>query len=444
MNNTHRKEYLFLRLMSFLDNDSIEYVVVSDSSQYPAKIDSDIDIVIKNSHLKDIPEKMNNFCKENDISLIQNICHEQTARFFVFNWFDEHGNPCFMHPDICSDYFRNGKMFLSSEEMLSGRIFALDDENNSKGFYIPSPSKAFIYYLIKKIDKQQLNERQQNFLSMEFKKDPNGAIEQINRFWKGIDAVNLICALRENDWREIIISIASLKKGLHGNIKSSVKSKCLDYIRIAERIFHPTGLFVAFLGPDGAGKSTVIKRIKHDLAPAFRRTKQYHLRPQLIRNGHDGIVITEPHRQKNRHLFTSIIKLLYWLFDFSIGYMIEVRPRLIRSTLILFDRYYHDLLVDSKRYRNGAPIWIINFIGWFVPKPDLWILLDAPPEVLQKRKKEVSYEETEIQRAGYLKFMEKNSNHATIDTTKPLDQVITNLNQIILNLKKTHTENRLN
>ena len=60
------------------------------------------------------------------------------------------------------------------------------------------------------------------------------------------------------------------------------------------------------------------------------------------------------------------------------------------------------MLVDPRRYRYGGAMWLARWVGKIIPKPDLWILLDAPAEVLQKRKQEVPPEETARQRRAYL------------------------------------------
>jgi thymidylate kinase len=443
MKSTHQKEDLFLKLAEYFDNAGIEYVVVSDTSQYPYNIGSDIDIIVGNSHLVDIPSVLHGFCIENNIAIVQALCHEQTAQYFVLNWYDERGKPCFMHPDICSDYYRNGKMFLSAKEMLAGRILAFDEKGNSKGFYIPAPSRALIYYLLKRIDKKLLCQVQQNYLNIVFKKDPNGAIDQINRFWEAYYANKLISALRTNHWKSVIEILPVLKDGLHVNLKLTKKSIIYEFCRIAKRVYEPTGLFVAFLKPDGAGKSTIINHIKHDLKPAFRRAKRYHLRPQIIRNGYEGVQVTDPHGQVNRGVFTSIMKLGYWVFDYLLGYIVKVRPKLIQSTLILFDRYYHDILVDSRRYRYGAPLWIANFIGNCIPSPDLWILLDAPARIIQSRKQELTIEDTEKQRKLYQEVTKRFSNHVIVDASKQIDKVIFDVDNVILNFMMSRTKKRL-
>jgi thymidylate kinase len=444
MSSCRTKERLFLSLIEFLDHSSIEHVVVGNINDYPHSIDSDIDIIVSTPDSYNIPNKLYDFCVSNDITIVQVLKHEQTAWYFVLAWFDEQGNPYFLQLDVCSNYFRNGKPFLSSKELLISRQKTVDKSGKHGGFYTAAPAQEFIYYLLKKIDKQKLDERQGTHLYMEFNKDPDAALSQINRFWQGDNAAHLIRAARNNDWRDVVRMLPALRKNLHKNLAMSFKSWWFELLRLTSRVFQPTGVFVAFLGPDGAGKSTVMARVEQELAPAFRRSKRYHLQPRLMRNRKDNSAVTEPHLKPLRGLTLSIVKLLYLLADYFFGYVTDILPRLVRSTFVLFDRYYHDLLVDSKRYRYSAPLWIARLIGKFVPKPDLWILLDAPPEVLQSRKQEVSYEETTRQRDTYLRIISKMPSYAIVNTSKPIENVITDVERIVLNFMAKRTAQRLN
>ncbi len=99
----------------------------------------------------------------------------------------------------------------------------------------------------------------------------------------------------------------------------------------------------------------------------------------------------------------SILKLIYWLADYWYGYVAVVRPALLNSSLILFDRYYHDVLVDPQRYRlPDSARRFSQFLAQLVPRPDLYILFDVPAEVLQQRKPEVTFDESHRQRLAYL------------------------------------------
>ncbi len=203
------------------------------------------------------------------------------------------------------------------------------------------------------------------------------------------------------------------------------------------------GLHVAFLGPDGSGKSSVIKRIMPDLAQAFSDTACIHLLPGIGRKKGDNRPVTDPHGQAPRGLPASVAKIVYLWCDYFLGWCLTVWPKTVRSTLVVFDRYYHDILVDPRRYRYRGPIWLARWVGKLIPKPELWILLDAPAEVLQERKQEVSFEETARQRENYLKLIRGMKNGVVVDASRDLNDVVTDVNLAILNFMAKRTEKRL-
>jgi thymidylate kinase len=103
-----------------------------------------------------------------------------------------------------------------------------------------------------------------------------------------------------------------------------------------------------------------------------------------------------------------------------------------KGTLLICDRYYHDLLVDPKRYRYGGPAWAAKLIGKLMPQPTLWILLDAPTKVLQVRKQEVTLEETARQRQAYSDFVRKQRKYVIVDASQSLDRVIADAQKEIM------------
>jgi thymidylate kinase len=74
----------------------------------------------------------------------------------------------------------------------------------------------------------------------------------------------------------------------------------------------------------------------------------------------------------------------------------------------------------------------------------LVILLDAPPGVIQARKQEVSPEETARQLEAYLRLVEKMPNGHVVDASKPLSEVVTEIEGIVLDYMSASTARRLN
>ena len=162
------------------------------------------------------------------------------------------------------------------------------------------------------------------------------------------------------------------------------------------------GLWVAVFGPDGAGKSAVIKYLAADPTMPFRGTEQFHFRPMFRRHWDESPPATAPHARPSRNALLSIFKLLYWLLDCWFGYAFIVRPARAGSRLVLFDRYLDDILIDPLRYRlPNSTLWFARLVAQLAPRPDLYVLLDVPAGIVQRRKAEVSPAESQRQRLAY-------------------------------------------
>lgn len=188
-------------------------------------------------------------------------------------------------------------------------------------------------------------------------------------------------------------------------------------------------LKVVILGPDGAGKSSVIQGLMSRLCQEKCAVKVRHLKPRIVlaQRGEPGAINVDPHSKPPRSAITSIAKIVIWLMEEWYAHLFQDRP----GTLLICDRYYHDLLVDSIRYRYGGPQWMARLAGKLMPQPQLWVLLDAPAEVLQARKQEVSPAESARQRQAYLAFIRKQRQYAIVDASQSLDRVIADVEQAI-------------
>lgn len=188
---------------------------------------------------------------------------------------------------------------------------------------------------------------------------------------------------------------------------------------------------VSILGPDGAGKSTLLKGLKTRLALIAKPIVVRHLKPDIFFRAHrrsHGLV-TDPHGKPPRSALVSALKLVLWVIEMWIDRLFTVREN---SPLEIWDRYYHDVLVDPKRYRYRGPMWFVHAIGWLAPKPDLFVILDAPAEVLQKRKQEVPPEETARQRKAYGALARRFEHTVIVDASRPVDMVVSDVAAAII------------
>jgi thymidylate kinase len=188
-------------------------------------------------------------------------------------------------------------------------------------------------------------------------------------------------------------------------------------------------LKIVILGPDGAGKSSVIEGLIRRLDQGERVVKMRHLKPQIVfqRRCEPVTIVVDPHGKPPRSALTSVAKIFVWLMEEWYANLFQNK----KETLLICDRYYHDLLVDPKRYRYGGPMWTARLIGRLMPQPALWVLLDAPAEVLQARKQEVPPAETERQRQAYLAFVRVQRDHVIVDASQSLDRVIADVERAV-------------
>jgi thymidylate kinase len=188
--------------------------------------------------------------------------------------------------------------------------------------------------------------------------------------------------------------------------------------------------FIAFLGCDGSGKSAVIEGITLHFETIGRAVALGHWRPKAF--SHEtatlAVSVDDPHGKSPRGLINSVLKLGWLWLNWRAAWF-GAMGRSAREGMVIFDRYHADLLVDPRRYRYGAPMWLARLATRVMPQPDRVFFLDAAPEVLLSRKQEVSHEALEANRRAYLNLASQNPRLKVIDASRPVDLVIADVLQ---------------
>ena len=190
-------------------------------------------------------------------------------------------------------------------------------------------------------------------------------------------------------------------------------------------------LSIAFLGPDGSGKSTLIELLKKSDLP-FKDLDYYHLKPKLKKNkGYHNIVVTDPHLALPYSALISYVKLAYFIFQYNLGWVLNILPLKKKSVLIIFDRYFEDILADPKRYRYGGKTVIAHWARNFIPSPDIYFILVAAPEVIYQRKQEVLFDELKRQVSAY-RALETGKRRIIIEVSKAPEALVQEVRKHIL------------
>jgi len=405
---------LFNKLIRIIRRYDIPYAIVGRTEGYPENIGSDVDVVIPRDRISDFHRMIWEIEDENT-KIVQMFQHEIVAFYYVLFHFDDKTR-LFIQPDVCTDYYRNGRLLLTADYLLKG--YRLSEQGI---FNVLASEKEFLYYLLKKIDKRSLSEDQFKHIRNSYLIDKDSALHEASLFWKP-DCIEIIKQSLDSDNYEIMVSnLKILQAGIHSSRKRRFADTVRNIFLKVDRIMKPTGLIIAVMGPDGSGKTTVVNQLKKDIEPAFRRIVQFHLFP--IPQTDEEKANENPQGQKKRGFVLSLLKLCYFVFVYIRGHLIFVLPKKIRSTLTIFDRYYDDILVDSVRYRNGTPNCVVKFFHLFIPEPELWLFLDCPTDIIQARKSEVPASETERQRTAYLELAKAKKNSLVLNTNRNVKDI---------------------
>jgi thymidylate kinase len=438
---------MFEHMIRGFEKAGMPYCLLAGYDGFPQHIPSDIDFMVAPQSIAQLPALISGIAQASGSNLVQHLQHETTASYFVLAKLKD-THITYLHPDSSSDYRRSGKRWLLAETILENR------RRHPHGFWIPSAADAFSYYLIKKLDKGYLDATQASELTRRYHEHSKSCRERLYQLLPSNDAAIVEAALigkhsfEDLDWRMVEDNLARIKESMHHKSELiPLRERWQTWLGEAQRVWlrmrEPTGLRIAFLGPDGSGKSTVISAVMQQFSQSFRNVEYRHLRPGKLSKHSNTMPVTDPHGKPLRNKIGSHLKLLYFWSQYMLGNLLWTYPHYVRSTLIIFDRYYHDLLADPVRYRFGGSLDLARQLGRSITQPDLVFILDAPAEVLQGRKQEVSLAESARQRIAYQSLAKEFNNAHIINTNQPVEQVINDVLSQVLEFMETRTYQRL-
>ncbi len=203
-------------------------------------------------------------------------------------------------------------------------------------------------------------------------------------------------------------------------------------VRKLKRIMQKPGYSIAFLGTDGAGKSTIIDKVSALLGETFHNAVYYrHLRPGLLPplsrfRGKEAIStgpVIDPHASQPSGFSGSLLRWTYYLTDYTMGYYMKVLPKkATKACVFIFDRYYYDYYIDKRRSRINLPNWIIRIGQALMPEPDIIVCLGADPLTIHSRKPELPLPEIDRQITALKKFCTRHKRAVWIDTGKSIEE----------------------
>ena len=405
--------------LQFLKSISVHYRVSNGYKDLYTEVlnTNDVDVLIKKTDFKKIETILKAFCEIENCKIVQ-IYHQEVFAKNIFLY--KEATEEILNLDLYGKLHKNNNEFFTELEIFGQKKYY-------KEVSILNTHQEFFYYFIKKISKPNFSIETFSYLRNLYFEDQNNCDSALRTYLKKTGE-SISSAFLNDDFSFIVnnteIILSDLDKK---NVPISYWIK--DKIRILKRIIKPTGISIAFLGPDGSGKTTIINGLLNSNLP-FRRNDYFHLKPIYPKNKSE-VVTSNPHQYEPYNAFKSIAKLIYFVCQYNIGWLKNIIPLKIKSSLVIFDRYYDDLIADNKRYRYGGGNYIANFFRVFIKKPALYFILVTDPDIIYKRKQEVLFSELQTQVEKY-RGLADGKRYFEIDVNNEPSLIVKRVNSILM------------
>lgn len=191
------------------------------------------------------------------------------------------------------------------------------------------------------------------------------------------------------------------------------------------------GAFAVLLGLDGAGKTTLARHLASQAAqaPTLTGVRYFHWLPPLGKAvefplPEPGNLPRQPKRNAGAvEAVLSIARLTKNLLRARLVWWLRLRSLRKRGYLVLVDRYFYNYYLDPVSVKYYGPRRVLNALSRLFPKPEIVITLGAPPEVLLRRKQELTEAEIREQAATLQQLKFSTAQVIAADASEPADVV---------------------
>ncbi len=383
----------FLNRFFALLNEKYKYAVLRNYDDLPNDVDShDIDLLVDINEFYALKQDVFLLIQKYEYKILLVNKTEKMATIVIGKIIGNQLEYLFL------DFFLNLSLFgvylQNSQDVLTNRIF------NGNVYHVQIVDEFIEKYLYNTLLNHAYPDKYRNIKEKVLTENYDDLLSTIQEIF-GNKKIS----------KEIFSNVLGKKYLLYAFFENLKKSPMKQGILLVKFIFYyfntlvwTKGFSVGFTGPDGSGKTTIINMVQKELQDVFVVANLHHFRPTVIpriaelfkKSGLKKEVdenYDQPHRGGKTGKASSWFRLLYYIADYIIGYYKVVKPVLFRRGIIIFDRYYTDIISDSKRSRIYLNYKTIFMLRKLVPSMDYNFVIFVAPERILQRKQELTREQ---------------------------------------------------
>lgn len=382
-------------LFNRLKIKDISYCILRNFERIPEDIGNDIDFLVNEIDIDSMSRIINDTMKEKNFKLLSKksrfgytglyFLHINTNNIILLDLFSKSSKKWFNYADV--DYILKTKI-------------------EYKNFYVPTQGSILYTVLLKDLlTYGKLRSKNNDLLDKLDEAVKKEFIETGSKYFTNEILEKLFDMLKKNkkEYKKEYL-FANLKT--YNNIKNMAKYTYYRVKEIIENLLFNKMYFIAIIGPDGVGKSTVTTNLKNDLKDKglFKDSLDIHHRFEFIPNISEIFKKKNPSEEteKNNNFvvinptsthtwYRTLIYVIYYSIDFILGY-IHILKFKSKGGIVIADRYYYDFYIQ--KHYDKLPNIIKRIFYALIPHPNIILFLSADAEVIYKRKYELTLEET--------------------------------------------------
>lgn len=207
-------------------------------------------------------------------------------------------------------------------------------------------------------------------------------------------------------------------------LKSPFMFLCGLFQYVVGCLFPFKRLFVAFIGPDGCGKTTIADAIevrfhKHPFAVVWRVKSGFGPLPRVrdilasVKRLLTGkkVEFAKPPEPGTRGMgmiapqsaLKAMFYVAYYGFNQILGWSRFLRFSPNLPALVIADRYYYDYYYQLAYCK--CPKWFIRFWSLFIPKPDMLFVLEREADEIYEKKPELDISEIRREQESISRYL---------------------------------------